>query len=120
FSLTALEGLATGTPLIVAAIGALDELLEAPVNCLKFPPGDVQALRLAVRRAHEHPASMTAMRPANRLRFETRHSAERSVAASRVLYQRVIERAHADARAVRSASSFRRPAARPSSGGEKF
>ena len=51
----AFEALACGTPLVTADTPAARELLADEVNALLVPPGDAQALALAVRRLRADP-----------------------------------------------------------------
>jgi glycosyltransferase involved in cell wall biosynthesis len=98
---TVLEALASGVPLLVSAIGALDELVDTPQNGLKFSPGDAEGLRDGAVRLLREPETRQAMRHANRERFERQYSPEQALAASRSLYQQVITRAGAAARTAR-------------------
>jgi glycosyltransferase involved in cell wall biosynthesis len=74
FPFTLLEALACGTPLIVSAIGALDELLDAPANGLKFSAGDAADLRRKVLAMLADPTGREKMRVNNRLRFDRNYS----------------------------------------------
>jgi glycosyltransferase involved in cell wall biosynthesis len=74
FPVTVLEGLATGVPLVVSALGALDELIDAPTHGVKFTPGDPIGLRAAATGLLADPAARLAMRLANRTLFDTMYS----------------------------------------------
>jgi glycosyltransferase involved in cell wall biosynthesis len=50
FGLVPVEAMACDTPVIATRVGGSAEFLHAGVNCLAFPPGDHEALALAVRR----------------------------------------------------------------------
>jgi glycosyltransferase involved in cell wall biosynthesis len=90
FPITALEAFATGAPLVVSAIGALDEIIEAPQNGLKFRAGDDNSLRETVRSVLHDPTALTSMRSSNRTLFEQRYSVERSTAALNTIYESIL------------------------------
>lgn len=87
FPVTVLEALSCATPLIVAAIGALDEIVEEPRNGLKFAPGNPAALRGAVRELLANPARLEQIRRANRESFETHYSAARGIESLEEIYR---------------------------------
>lgn len=66
-----LEAMAMETPLVATRAGGTDELFDDGVHGLLVPVGDVGALRDAVRRAIDDPASATARARAARERIET-------------------------------------------------
>jgi len=70
FSIVAREALLSGTPVVASRVGALPEVIEAGVNGILFPSGDVAALRDALCRLSEEPALLA------RLRDGARESAE--------------------------------------------
>ncbi len=53
FSLPAVEHMASGTPLVVSRTGALPEVVGD--TAMQVPPGDVEALAVALRRLHDSP-----------------------------------------------------------------
>jgi len=90
FPVTLLEAFATGTPLVVSAIGALDELVTSEQHGLKFTAGDAASLRAsAVRLLADEPLRVT-MRHANRRLFEELYSREPSLASLLSIYEEVI------------------------------
>jgi glycosyltransferase involved in cell wall biosynthesis len=56
FGLVPIEAMACGTPVIATGTGGSAEFLHDGGNCLRYPPGDVDALADAVRRLAESPA----------------------------------------------------------------
>jgi glycosyltransferase involved in cell wall biosynthesis len=90
FPVTALEAMACGTPMVVSALGALDEILAAPAQCLKFPPGDAPALRECVRRLLAQPALLADMRARNRAIFDARYAPVHAARALARIYADVI------------------------------
>jgi glycosyltransferase involved in cell wall biosynthesis len=55
FSLTPLEAMACGLPVIAAEIGGVAELLRQGENALTYPPGDEGALAARLQEVQEHP-----------------------------------------------------------------
>jgi glycosyltransferase involved in cell wall biosynthesis len=53
FSLSALESMAMGKPVIMSDVGGATEQIVEEVNGLIFPPGDINALEAAIRRMQE-------------------------------------------------------------------
>lgn len=90
FPVTVLEAYATGTPLVVSAIGALDELVNDPVNGKKFPAGDAAALRQAVIELLHDSQSLQSMRSANRIEYESKYAQAQAVQALEKIYCGVI------------------------------
>lgn len=74
FPNTVLEALATGTPLVVSAIGALDEIVNDPENGRKFSAGNAAQLRLAVQQLLNDPIALATIRQQNRALFDRRYS----------------------------------------------
>lgn len=79
FPVTVLEALACGTPLIVAAIGALDEIIAAPRHGVKFAPRDPASLRTAARELLSDKERLERIRWANRELFERQYSSVRGI-----------------------------------------
>jgi glycosyltransferase involved in cell wall biosynthesis len=61
FGLVALEGMAAGTPMVVSAVGGLQEVVEPGVSGLVVPPGDPAALATALRRLLDDPELRASM-----------------------------------------------------------
>jgi glycosyltransferase involved in cell wall biosynthesis len=78
FGLTVTEAFASGTPAIVAAVGAPSDLIEEGKTGLHFRPGDVADLVTKVRWAVDHPAAMAQMGLAARAEYEKKFSAARN------------------------------------------
>jgi glycosyltransferase involved in cell wall biosynthesis len=74
FPVTVLEGLASGAPMLVSRIGALDELLDDPANCRKFQPGIASSLAETLESMFGDPDHLADMRIRNRALFEQRYS----------------------------------------------
>ena len=87
FPVVTLEGLAAGTPMVVSALGALDEIIDSPANGLKFNPGDPVSLRQAVVALLGNPAALSAMRLSNRKLFEEQYSPQSAVRSLESIYQ---------------------------------
>lgn len=94
FPVTVLEALACGTPMVVAALGGLDEIVDAPRNGLKFSPRDPASLRASVRTLLADEASLARIRVDNRSLFEERYSPIRGLASLLRIYD-AVRRAHA-------------------------
>jgi glycosyltransferase involved in cell wall biosynthesis len=71
----ALEAMVAGCPVVASAVGALPEVLGEGAGVL-VPPGDVAALRGALRRLASAPVEREQIAGAARARVETRFSAE--------------------------------------------
>jgi glycosyltransferase involved in cell wall biosynthesis len=61
FGLTALEATACGTPVVGFAVGGIVDTVRHGTTGLLVPPGDVEALRAAIRSLLETPATREAM-----------------------------------------------------------
>lgn len=68
YGLAVIEAALCGVPAIVARSGALPDLVEDGRSGLVVPPGDVEALRLAMRRLAGNPAEARALGAAARAR----------------------------------------------------
>jgi len=88
FPVTVLEALACGTPLVVSAIGALDELIEAPTNGLKFTAGDSADLRRTVLQLLGDAPARRAMQVSNRALFDQLYSPRRALESLETIYRR--------------------------------
>lgn len=76
FPVTVLEGLASGTPMLVSRIGALDELLEDGRDCRKFTPGNPDSLRATLLSMVADEEALVAMRGRCRATFDERYAPE--------------------------------------------
>jgi len=92
FPVTVLEGLAAGTPLLVSALGALDELVQAPEHCYKFKAGDANDLSNVATALLSDSSRLQAMRLANRSLFDRRYSLSQSISNLEKIYHDVIAR----------------------------
>jgi glycosyltransferase involved in cell wall biosynthesis len=90
FPMTVLEGLATGTPLLVSALGALDELVQAPEHGYKFKAGDPDNLREKATALLANTDRLQTMRLANRALFDRRYSLKQSIGNLEHVYQEAI------------------------------
>jgi glycosyltransferase involved in cell wall biosynthesis len=75
FGRVGIEALATGTPLIVANIGALAELVIPRRNGLVFQPGNSDDLLAQVNWILNHPQELKQMREFARIEFEAKYTA---------------------------------------------
>jgi glycosyltransferase involved in cell wall biosynthesis len=76
FGLVVAEAFARGTPVIVAKIGALAELVEHGRTGLHFTPGDSDDLVRQVTWISNNPSSVARMREAARSEYERRYSVQ--------------------------------------------
>ena len=76
FPRTLVESYGSGLPVIASRLGAMAELVEHGVTGLLFEPGDAEALRVALRWAHEHPRRMAEMGTNARARFDALYTAD--------------------------------------------
>lgn len=79
FPLTAHEGLATATPLLVSAIGAMNIELTENVNCLKFMPGNAASLRERAMALIGNQALQKVMCDSNRALYLKRFPADQAL-----------------------------------------
>jgi glycosyltransferase involved in cell wall biosynthesis len=86
FPVVTLEGLAAGTPMVVSALGALDEIIDSPANGLKFSPGDPVSLRQAAISLIDNATARSAMRLNNRKLFEEQYSSQSAVRSLESIY----------------------------------
>jgi glycosyltransferase involved in cell wall biosynthesis len=88
FSLTAVEHMASGTPLIASKAGALPEVTgDAAVL---VPPGDAEALAAALRQLHDDPAERIRLASDGLKRVGERFAWPAVAAATAALYREVI------------------------------
>lgn len=87
FGRTVIEGMAAGLPVIVAANGALPELIGHGEAGLTVPPDDANALAAALTTLLADPARAQTLAAAGRRRARTEFGIERQVAALTALYR---------------------------------
>ena len=73
---TALEAMASGTPVVATAVGAVPEVVQDGITGLVVPPLDPEALAKAVLRLAEDPALWRQLSRAARQRAEERYGVE--------------------------------------------
>jgi glycosyltransferase involved in cell wall biosynthesis len=76
YGMSVVEAMGAGLPVIASAIAALPELVEDGITGLLVPPGDVEALFVAMRTLLQDPARREAMGQAGRAAFEQQHDVE--------------------------------------------
>ena len=91
-SLTLLEAMATGLPVIVSAVGGNGEIVRDGVEGLHFARGDTVALAACVRRLFGDPESASRMGAAGRARVEAKYQLSQTVAKYGELYARLAGR----------------------------
>ncbi len=79
-SLSALESLAAGTPVVTTGVGGMAEVIEDHVNGLVVAPEDPAALAAAITELLAEPARREAFAAEGRRRFTEQFSAESMVA----------------------------------------
>ncbi len=94
FSLPTVEALACGTPVVASKAGALPEVVGADGACaLLVPPGNVEALVMALRRLLDSPAERERLGRAGRARALERYSWRSVAEATVAVYRDAIEAA---------------------------
>jgi len=91
-SLTVLEAMAGGTPVICSRIGGLPEQIQHDVNGLMFEPGDAQGLADCMRRLAKDAALARKLGEAARTTVEREYSPERHYRMLMALYGNVCSR----------------------------
>ncbi|GAA3198254.1 glycosyltransferase family 4 protein [Actinocorallia longicatena] len=91
FSLPAVEHMASGTPLVASAAGALPEVVGDAAVLVK--PGDVEDLAAAIRRLHDSPAERERVGLAGYQRVQERYT-WKAVAIATVEHYRAAIKAH--------------------------
>jgi glycosyltransferase involved in cell wall biosynthesis len=89
FSLPAVEHMASGTPLVVTAAGALPEVVGDAAVLVK--PGDPEELAAALRRVHDSPAERAELSSRALARVGERFAWPAVAAATAQLYRRAID-----------------------------
>lgn len=90
FPVTAMEAMACGTPMLVSKIGALDEILKDPKQCLKFTAGDSADLRDKALTMINNAAMLQNMRFENRKAFEENYSTKNALSSILEIYDNTI------------------------------
>lgn len=90
FPNTVLEALATGTPLVVSAIGALNEIVNDPENGRKFAAGNAVQLRLAAQQLLNDPIALATIRQQNRALFDRCYSPSHALTSLEQIYRSAI------------------------------
>jgi len=91
-SLTLLEAMAAGLPVVVSAVGGNPEIVRACVEGLHFPRGDDVALADRITTLFRDPALAARMGAAGRARVEARYQLSRTIDAYARLYGRLAGR----------------------------
>ncbi len=86
FGKVALEALAMSLPIIAARTGGLAQIISDDVGFL-VPPGDVDALAAAMRRAHDHPEQLALRRARCRARVINKYTCEQLVERHLALFE---------------------------------
>jgi len=113
FGLVLLEAMAQGVAVIGSAVSAIPEVVVDGETGLLFPPGDVDCLAAALGDLLADPERRARLGAAGRTRLEAHFSAERMVAATMAVYERVMGDGMAN-----SDSSIDPPLNLPHNGGE--
>jgi MMP alpha-(1->4)-mannosyltransferase len=91
FSLPAVEAMATATPLVVTAAGAIPEVVGAPgTTALQVPPADPTALAAAIRRLLDDPPLRRRLGAAGRRRVLERYTWRRTAQRTARWYEEMI------------------------------
>lgn len=91
-SLTLLEAMATGLPVVVTAVGGNPEIVRAGVDGLLFPRGDAGGCAAALRTLLADPAFARKLGDSGRARVRAKYRLEQTVAAYHRLYREVVGR----------------------------
>jgi glycosyltransferase involved in cell wall biosynthesis len=106
FPLTIPEAYACGVPVIAAAIGALQELVEDEITGVKFRVGDAADLAEKVEWAWTHPERTSEMGRRARRTYEEKYTGKKNYLLLKSIYDRVLaQRGSATGAAVPSRSS---------------
>ena len=88
FGLVIIEAFSVGTPVIVSAFGAIQELVCDAITGWHFQPGDARDLVAKVKWAVSHPEYLREMRVRARAEFEAKYTPERNYELLMRIYQR--------------------------------
>lgn len=91
FGLVVAEAFACGTPVLGAAVGAIEEMLDDGVTGLHFAPGDPEGLAKKVAWAWEHLRELAAMGKAARRAYEDRYTADANYSLLMKIYDSAID-----------------------------
>lgn len=90
FSLPALEGMASGRPVVASAVGALPELVTSGVNGFLVPPAEPERLAHALIEVLRDPAAGAAMGEAGRQIAQERYSWSAVATQTLAAYRRIL------------------------------
>ena len=90
FGLTAIESLATGTPVIASCMGSMQEIIQHRRTGLHFTPGDPESLVQQIEWMLAHELEWQQMRCAARAEYESKYTAERNYSMLKEIYQQAI------------------------------
>ncbi len=109
FSLPAVELMACATPLVVSRAGALPEVVGPDGECADLvPPGDVDALQVALGRLLDDPERRGRLGRAGRARVEEHFSWRAAAAATAAAYDRAVVAHRTPERTLATTSPARR------------
>lgn len=91
-SITILEAMATGLPVISSAVGGTPEIIRHGVSGLLFRPGEHEAMSRAILRLFRQPAMAAAIGGLGQRRVSEAFSVSRMVDGYEELYRRVLKR----------------------------
>ena len=91
-SLTLLEAMASGLPVVVTAVGGNPEIVRPGREGLLVPRGDAEATAAAFLRLLAEPAAAVAMGAAGRARVQERYQLGQTVSAYLRLYEKLVGR----------------------------
>ena len=89
FSLTLLEAMAAGLPIVSTLTGGSTEILKPGANCVSFEPGNVDSLVHAMAWALRHPDEMAALAVTAREEVREGYTLDRQIALVETLCQQV-------------------------------
>ena len=84
-----LEAMAAGCPVIASAVGGVPDLVVDGVNGLLVPPGNAEALALAIHRVLRDPALAAQLSRCGRETVALRYAPEQSLAPLEAVYQQL-------------------------------
>lgn len=96
FPMTVVEAYSRGLPVLAAAIGSLDEVVEEGVTGRHFKPGDAADLARVVTETFQDADALTRYRMGARARFATRYSPENNTASLLAIYKSAVEQRRAN------------------------
>ncbi len=91
FGRSAVEAYAAGTPVIVADIGGLPEVVEDGQTGYRFKPGDAVDLASKVRRFYDQPSLAGRMGLAAQALYESMYTSDRIYAQMLTIFERALE-----------------------------